>query len=75
MSGWLYQPLSLRLALSGDLTGTASFAFTATGVLTGTGALTGTATMTFSASGTMIDQKRSLLYRPRASQLMPLLHY
>lgn len=41
-------------AASGDMTGSTSFAFTATGTLTGAGALSGATTLTFSPTATLI---------------------
>jgi len=71
---WLFQPLPLAQgAPTGDITGVASFAFTATGAFTG--GMAGTATMTFTVNGTLIDLRKSLVLRPRTAVLMPLLHY
>ncbi len=42
-------------AVSGALTGTCSFAFTASGVLTGSGALVGTCAIAFTCIGVLTD--------------------
>lgn len=68
-------PITLESVVIGAMTGSTAMTFTPAGLLTGAGALAGTAAMAFTVSGTLIDRKLSLLYRPRSAQLMPLLHY
>ncbi len=68
-------PITLETQIVGALVGSIAFAFTASAALTGIAPLAGTAAMVFTCSGTLIDRKKSLLYRPRSAVLMPLLTY